>query len=94
MLDTRVGGVEFWAINTDAQALGRSKAKGAQAKAAHVAGEEEHAEETICSLKFGERMAIVRNSPTVVVDSCTPDPSQLQAMVEMTRVPTNYIKLK
>ena len=30
MLDTRVGGVEFWAINTDAQALGRSKAKGAQ----------------------------------------------------------------
>merc|ERR1719183_1180580 len=29
MLDTRVGGVEFWAINTDAQALGRSKAKGA-----------------------------------------------------------------
>jgi len=30
MLDTRIGGVEFWAINTDAQALGRSKAKGAQ----------------------------------------------------------------
>uniref|UniRef100_A0A7S4KAW1 Plastid division protein FtsZ n=2 Tax=Odontella aurita TaxID=265563 RepID=A0A7S4KAW1_9STRA len=30
MLDTAVGGVEFWAINTDAQALGRSKAKGAQ----------------------------------------------------------------
>lgn len=30
MLDTRVGGVEFWAINTDSQALGRSKAKGAQ----------------------------------------------------------------
>ncbi|KAL7428990.1 hypothetical protein ACHAXH_002388 [Discostella pseudostelligera] len=29
MLDTRIGGVEFWAINTDAQALGRSKAKGA-----------------------------------------------------------------
>ena len=27
MLDTRIGGVEFWAINTDAQALGRSKAK-------------------------------------------------------------------
>lgn len=30
MLDTTIGGVEFWAINTDAQALGRSKAKGAQ----------------------------------------------------------------
>mmetsp|Transcript_11205 Transcript_11205/g.15773 ORF Transcript_11205/g.15773 Transcript_11205/m.15773 type:complete len:592 (-) Transcript_11205:171-1946(-) len=30
MLDTRVVGVDFWAINTDAQALGRSKAKGAK----------------------------------------------------------------
>eukprot|EP00956_Cyclotella_meneghiniana_P022118 scaffold41221_cov71-Cyclotella_meneghiniana.AAC.3 len=30
MLDTRVEGVDFWAINTDAQALGRSKAKGAR----------------------------------------------------------------
>jgi len=30
MLDTRVGGVDFWAVNTDAQALGRSKAKGAK----------------------------------------------------------------
>lgn len=30
MLDSQVGRVEFWAINTDAQALGRSKAKGAQ----------------------------------------------------------------
>jgi hypothetical protein len=30
MLDTEVGGVEFWALNTDAQALGRSKAKGAR----------------------------------------------------------------
>jgi len=30
MLETEMGGVEFWAINTDAQALGRSKAKGAQ----------------------------------------------------------------
>lgn len=30
MLDTRIAGVEFWAVNTDAQALGRSKAKGAQ----------------------------------------------------------------
>jgi hypothetical protein len=30
MLDTSVGGVEFWALNTDAQALGRSKAKGAK----------------------------------------------------------------
>uniref|UniRef100_A0A7S1FQ27 Plastid division protein FtsZ n=1 Tax=Corethron hystrix TaxID=216773 RepID=A0A7S1FQ27_9STRA len=30
MLETRVEGVEFWAVNTDAQALGRSKARGAQ----------------------------------------------------------------
>jgi len=30
MLDTRVSGVDFWSINTDAQALGRSKAKGAK----------------------------------------------------------------
>lgn len=30
MLDTAVGSVDFWAINTDAQALGRSKAKGAK----------------------------------------------------------------
>lgn len=29
MMETRVEGVEFWAVNTDAQALGRSKAKGA-----------------------------------------------------------------
>lgn len=30
MMDTQVQGVEFWAVNTDAQALGRSKAKGAR----------------------------------------------------------------
>ena len=30
MLETAVGGVEYWAINTDAQALGRSKAMGAK----------------------------------------------------------------
>lgn len=30
MLDTAVGGVDFWALNTDAQALGRSRAKGAK----------------------------------------------------------------
>ena len=29
MMETRVEGVEFWAVNTDAQALGRSKSKGA-----------------------------------------------------------------
>lgn len=29
MLETQIGGVEYWAINTDAQALGRSKALGA-----------------------------------------------------------------
>jgi hypothetical protein len=28
MMETSVEGVEFWAVNTDAQALGRSKAKG------------------------------------------------------------------
>jgi len=27
-MDTRIDGVEYWAVNTDAQALGRSKAKG------------------------------------------------------------------
>lgn len=31
MLDCKVTGVDFWAVNTDAQALGRSKAKGAKA---------------------------------------------------------------
>merc|ERR1719203_1986836 len=30
MMETRVAGVEFWAVNTDAQALGRSKVKGAK----------------------------------------------------------------
>ena len=35
----------------------------------NVAGEAEHAEETCCSLRFGERMSVVRNSPTVVVNS-------------------------
>jgi len=30
MLEAQVGGVEYWAINTDAQALGRSKALGAK----------------------------------------------------------------
>jgi cell division protein FtsZ len=30
MLESAVGGVEYWAINTDAQALGRSKAMGAK----------------------------------------------------------------
>lgn len=35
----------------------------------NVAGEAEHAEETVCSLRFGERMSVVRNLPTVVVDS-------------------------
>jgi len=35
----------------------------------NVAGEADHAEETVCSLRFGERMSVVRNSSTVVVDS-------------------------
>ena len=32
----------------------------------NVACEAEHAEETVCTLRFGERMAVVRNAPTVV----------------------------
>ena len=39
----------------------------------NVAGEQDHAEESICSLKFGERMSVVRNSPTVVTDSDSDD---------------------
>lgn len=35
----------------------------------NVAAEAEHADETVCSLKFGERMGLVRNAPTVVVNS-------------------------
>lgn len=56
-----------------------------QAVVINVAGEEEHVEETICSLKFGERMSIVRNSPTVVVESDAVDSSKLQAMLEAAR---------
>ena len=33
----------------------------------NVACEAEHAEETVCTLRFGERMAVVRNTPTIVV---------------------------
>ena len=51
----------------------------------NVAGEEEHAEETICSLKFGERMAIVRNSPSTTTVGDAMDPTQLQAVVEQVR---------
>jgi len=35
----------------------------------NVAAEAEHADETVFSLKFGERMGLVRNAPTVVVNS-------------------------
>jgi len=33
----------------------------------NVASELQHAEESLCTLRFGERMAVVRNTPTVVV---------------------------
>jgi len=33
----------------------------------NVASEAEHVEETRCTLSFGERMAVVRNTPTLVV---------------------------
>jgi len=33
----------------------------------NAASEPEHVEETLCTLRFGERMAVVRNTPTVVV---------------------------
>ena len=35
----------------------------------NVAAEPEHAEESVCSLRYGQRMSVVRNAPTVVVDS-------------------------
>ena len=35
----------------------------------NIASEAQHVEESICSLRFGEQMAVVWNSPTVVVDS-------------------------
>ena len=44
----------------------------------NVAGERDHAEESLCSLRFGERMAAVRNCPTVVVDSGAGDVRSLQ----------------
>lgn len=45
----------------------------------NVASEPEHAEETICSLRFGERMAVVRNAPTVVVNSAADTARSVQA---------------
>ena len=44
----------------------------------NVASEAEHAEETLCALRFGERMAAVRNAPTVVVGD-TPAQSERSA---------------
>ena len=44
----------------------------------NVASEAEHAEETLCALRFGERMAVVRNAPTVVVGD-TPAQSERSA---------------
>ena len=51
----------------------------------NVAGEAEHAEESICSLKFGERMSIVRNSPTVVTDSDAVDAAQVIGLLQRAR---------
>lgn len=45
----------------------------------NVASEPEHAEETICSLRFGERMVVVRNAPTVVVNSVADTARSVQA---------------
>ena len=42
----------------------------------NVAGEFSHAEESLCSLRFGERMSVVRNAPTVVVDGDAGDNAQ------------------
>lgn len=51
----------------------------------NVAQEPEHAEESLCSLKFGERMSIVRNSPTVVTDSHAVDAGQVGALLQRAR---------
>ena len=51
----------------------------------NVAGEAQHAEESLCSLKFGERMSIVRNSPTVVTDSDAVDAAQVVGMLQRAR---------
>lgn len=57
----------------------------------NVAGEAGHAEETICSLRFGERMSVVRNAPTVVVvngddaaDAAT-EPDTVQSALQLAR---------
>jgi hypothetical protein len=47
----------------------------------NVAGEPEHDEESICSLKFGERMSVVRNSPTKVIDSDAESSVKVEAML-------------
>ncbi|KAK3282307.1 hypothetical protein CYMTET_9950 [Cymbomonas tetramitiformis] len=51
----------------------------------NVAGESSHAEESICSLRFGERMSIVRNAPTVVIDSNASDQKHVQNLLEDAR---------
>eukprot|EP00605_Chrysophyceae_sp_TOSAG23-4_P001683 GSChrysophyteH1.ASY1.ANO1.1849.1 assembled CDS len=50
----------------------------------NVAGEPEHDEESICSLKFGERMSVVRNSPTKVIDSDAENVEVRKCITEIT----------
>lgn len=48
----------------------------------NIAGEQNHSEESVCSLKFGQRMSIVRNSPTIVIDSDIGNTAQLESMLQ------------
>lgn len=49
----------------------------------NVAAEAEHADESVCSLKFGERMGLVRNAPTVVVSSGPSDAASRERVEQM-----------
>ena len=64
--------------------------KSATSVVINVAGESEHAEESICSLRFGERMSVVKNKATVVVsttaDSLGKDMASLRAILEKKRL--------
>lgn len=49
----------------------------------NVAAEPDHAEESICSLRFGERMSVVKNAPTMVADCDTDNADQIKAMLKI-----------
>lgn len=51
----------------------------------NVAGDANHAGESICSLRFGERMSVVRNSPTVVIDTDARDTRNCQDLLAVAR---------